>query len=165
MVFSAHCSNYFSIIQSNLAMTKKLLMLIISASSSLVYFLVGFSSASPLSSPLELILLSSLMGSMLLSQMDVSKVLVSKLSCTWYSWWLLFISNAFCPCFHDTTSPDFVPVSLSLVLTISSSYWTLLLNAWKYQEPLLDSLLILPLFIYGMTCTSMTSLIIWELYF
>lgn len=108
-------------------MTKKLLTLNISASSSLLYFFVGFSSASPLTSPLRLLSPSSPMGSMLLRQMDVSKVLISKLSCTWYSRWLLFISNTFCPCFHDTTSPDFVSMSLSSIPC--SHYQFFLLNS------------------------------------
>lgn len=95
-------------------MTKKWLMLNISASSPLVYFLVGFSSASPLSSPLELLLPSSPVGSMLL-RLDVSKVLISTLSCTWYSCWLLFISHTFCPCFHDPTSPESFPMPLSSI--------------------------------------------------
>lgn len=48
-------------------------MLSVSASSSLIHFSIGFNSASPLSIPLELLLPSSPMGSMLLSQMDISK--------------------------------------------------------------------------------------------
>lgn len=89
---------------------------------------------------------------MLLRQMDVSKVLILNSVALDTADDSLFISNTFCPCFHDTTSLlDFVSMSLSnssLVLTISSSYSTLPLNAWKYQEPLLDSLLILIPFIY-----------------
>lgn len=69
--------------------------------------------------------------------------------------------------FHITTSPDFAPESVIylLVSLLVFSFWTILLSIKKYQDPCLDSLIILYTFIEGMPCTSMTSLIIRMRYF
>lgn len=127
MVFYTHYS-IFSLL--NLAITKKRKKTVVCAQCLSIftsYFLIGSNSALRLSIPLEFLLLNSPVSYMSLNLVEVSKshdlhdsVVLDTANYSLLSEILSTLD------LHDTTSPNFVPISLSS--TYWSHYWLFLLN-------------------------------------
>lgn len=105
------------------------------------YFSVGSNSAPPLSIPWELLLLNLPVSSMSLNLMEVSKSHYLHDSVAFGTADYSLLSEILSTLdLHDTTFPNFVPVSLLFIgLIIGLSFWTLPLSVSNYQGPLLDS--------------------------